>query len=453
LVVAGVTVGNSATYAEALGEPALVAGDSTAAETAPAVELKAIRADAAAVATISRTVYGEAGRTLDRLVRSGFPDDQVRVEAVSALRQVAKLSYHLVTASQVLADAADAASAGQLPKPELLAQAREEFDLTAKAFDRSAHDLLRQIRVVHAHEESRKSLSDEIARREADAVKAKPDRGTISRLHALEQEAIAAERAALKALIRLASPYEAAQDAVLAVVSQLITRLAPPLTRETPEPGISLSVYGLFDRQGAAEGYGLYTYVLLAQAPGVSRRNASFLRELFATTQRTATELEAVRRQLNIFYVPIRNRIQALVTARISADAAAAIAAPGMYDYEHSERLLFRLCTESASSDPKLCASAWRGPYLLTVPEPVSASAALSSARLLLDLSDVHERAFGEFIRALKEQVMRADFTDRQKIDTVRLGLLDITLKAADWLHPVKEGIAEIVLYQNNAPQ
>ena len=81
----------------------------------------------------------------------------------------------------------------------------------------------------------------------------------------------------------------------------------------------------------------------------------------------------------------------------------------------------------------------------MTVPEPVSASAGLSSTHLLLDLSDVHERAFGEFIRALKEQVMRPDFTDRQKIDTVRLGLLDITLKAADWLDPVREGIAEIV--------
>jgi hypothetical protein len=69
----------------------------------------------------------------------------------------------------------------------------------------------------------------------------------------------------------------------------------------------------------------------------------------------------------------------------------------------------------------------------------------LSPTRLLLDLSNVHERAFGEFISALKEQVMRPDFVDRQKIDTVRLGLLDITLKAADWLNPIKEGIAEIV--------
>jgi hypothetical protein len=82
---------------------------------------------------------------------------------------------------------------------------------------------------------------------------------------------------------------------------------------------------------------------------------------------------------------------------------------------------------------------------LLTLPEPVSASATLSPTRLLVDLSDVHERAFGEFIHAIKEQMMQPDFTDRQKIDTLRLRLLDITLKAADWLVPIKEGVAEIV--------
>jgi hypothetical protein len=171
----------------------------------------------------------------------------------------------------------------------------------------------------------------------------------------------------------------------------------------------------------------------------------AFLRELFASTGRTKEERAAVRRQLNIFYVPVQNRAQALVIARSSVDAAAAIAAPGIYDYEQAERLLFRLCTETVTSSPKMCASAWRGPYLLTMPGPVTASATLSPGRLTVDLSDIHERAFGEFIRALKEQVMRPDFTDRQKIDTLRLRLLDITLKAADWLIPIKEGVAEIV--------
>jgi hypothetical protein len=222
--------------------------------------------------------------------------------------------------------------------------------------------------------------------------------------------------------------------------------LAPPVTRETPQPSILLSVYGFFDQQGTEEkGYGLYTYVLLTRGRGTDGRNAAFLRELLAGTRRTKDELAAVRHQLNIFYIPVQNRIQALVIARSSVEAAAAIAAPGIYDYEKAEELLFRLCMEARSSSPKLCASAWSGPYLLSLPERVSASASLSPTRLLVDLSDIHQRAFGEFIRALKEQVMRPDFTDRQKIDTVRLALLDITLKTADWVNPIKEGIAEIV--------
>jgi hypothetical protein len=78
-------------------------------------------------------------------------------------------------------------------------------------------------------------------------------------------------------------------------------------------------------------------------------------------------------------------------------------------------------------------------------------SGTISLAHLFVDLSDIHERAFGEFIRAIKEQVMVADFTDRQKVDTLRLRLLDITLKAADWLDPIKEGIAEIVFVGETA--
>jgi hypothetical protein len=62
-----------------------------------------------------------------------------------------------------------------------------------------------------------------------------------------------------------------------------------------------------------------------------------------------------------------------------------------------------------------------------------------------MDLSDVHERAFPEIIDAFKAQVKREDITDRAKIDTLRLKLLSITLKAADWLVPVRKALAEIV--------
>jgi hypothetical protein len=445
-IVVTLPVGGSVTNAEAIRRSAFNAGGPAAQASARAVDLASLKAKAAALTTTGMTIYERAGGILDRLAKSGFPDDELRAETVITLREVAKLSYHLSATSEVLGDAVQAASTGQIAESGALTQALEEFGAAAREFDRSADELLKQVRVVHAQEQTRASLADKIAHLEVDVPKTEPEQSAISRLQVLERTVIAEERAELRALIDATRPYEAAQKAITAAISELAPLLAPVVTRQTPEPGISLSVYGFFDQQGAEqEGYGLYTYVLLAEGPSTSRRNVAFLRDLLASTRRSDREVAAVRRQLNIFYLPSQNRIQALVIARSSADPAAAIAAPGVYHYQQAERLLVRLCTESAASHPKLCASAWRGPYLLTVAEPVSASATLSPTRLLVDLSDIHERAFGEFISAIKEQVTRPDFTDRQKVDSLRLRILDITLKAADWLDPIKEGIAEIV--------
>ncbi len=57
---------------------------------------------------------------------------------------------------------------------------------------------------------------------------------------------------------------------------------------------------------------------------------------------------------------------------------------------------------------------------------------------LFVDLSNVHERAFDEFVAAYKEQVKRANFSDRERIDTFRLSLLSIVLTAADWVGPIR---------------
>jgi hypothetical protein len=40
---------------------------------------------------------------------------------------------------------------------------------------------------------------------------------------------------------------------------------------------------------------------------------------------------------------------------------------------------------------------------------------------------------------------MHVDFTGRQKVGTLCLGLLNITLRAADWVNPFKEDITGIV--------
>jgi hypothetical protein len=60
-------------------------------------------------------------------------------------------------------------------------------------------------------------------------------------------------------------------------------------------------------------------------------------------------------------------------------------------------------------------------------------------------LSDVHERAFPEIIAAFRAQVKHEDISDRAKVDTLRLKLLSVVLKAADFVAPVQKAMADIV--------
>lgn len=57
----------------------------------------------------------------------------------------------------------------------------------------------------------------------------------------------------------------------------------------------------------------------------------------------------------------------------------------------------------------------------------------------------MHERAFGNFIAAYKQQVKRADYTDRERVNTLRLRLLSIVLTAADGVEPIRVSIADIL--------
>ena len=57
---------------------------------------------------------------------------------------------------------------------------------------------------------------------------------------------------------------------------------------------------------------------------------------------------------------------------------------------------------------------------------------------LFVDLSNVHERVFKEFIAAYKQQVKRANFSDRERIDTSRLSMLSVVPIAANRLGPIR---------------
>ena len=108
--------------------------------------------------------------------------------------------------------------------------------------------------------------------------------------------------------------------------------------------------------------------------------------------------------------------------------------------------LLDHVCNPPDPSVLKLCnGDLSRGPYIFTYASPASKMEPVPPPFLLVDLSDVHERAFGELLAAFQAQVKREDIADQAKIRTMRLNILQVVLTAADWVSPVQKAIADIV--------
>jgi hypothetical protein len=111
-----------------------------------------------------------------------------------------------------------------------------------------------------------------------------------------------------------------------------------------------------------------------------------------------------------------------------------------------SRSILNHLCDSSADVIKSVCEGGLsKGPYIFAYAKPASNVTPVPPPFLFMDLSDVHERAFPQFIAAFKAQVKREDISDGARINTLRLKILSITLTAADWLAPVQKALADIV--------
>ncbi len=195
------------------------------------------------------------------------------------------------------------------------------------------------------------------------------------------------------------------------------------------------------------EGYGLYSYAILASD---TRRTAIFLTELFKEIP-SIDQTSARRSQLNIFYLPLqkdRERDFATLMQASSTNAGkmGEDYSRSFYDYRMARALLDHVCNPPADSIRRLCdGDLSRGPYIFTYASPASSMNSVPPPFLFVDLSNVHAQAFGEFIAAFRTQVKRDDITDQARIRTLRLTILDVALMAADWVSPVERAIADIV--------
>lgn len=189
---------------------------------------------------------------------------------------------------------------------------------------------------------------------------------------------------------------------------------------------------------------GLYSYVLF---PAYSARAEGFLEGLFKTTGYAVGSLIDVG-NLNVMYLPTRVDQLPSLLSKISEGFAppAKLFAPQFYHYNLGQEFLAQICAAPADDIRDLCATDLsHGSYVFTYARPASTLSPVPPPYLFLDLSNVHIRAFGEFIAAYKAQVKRLDYSDRQRIDTLRLRMLNIVLTAADWISPTKSAIADIL--------
>jgi hypothetical protein len=195
------------------------------------------------------------------------------------------------------------------------------------------------------------------------------------------------------------------------------------------------------------EGYGLYSYAILASD---TRRTEIFLTELFKEIP-SIDQTSARPSQLNIFYIPLqkdkeRDFATLMQASSTNAGKMGEDYSRSFYDYRMARALLDHVCNPPADSIRRLCdGDLSRGPYIFTYASPASSMNSVPPPFLFVDLSNVHAQAFGEFIAAFRTQVKRDDITDQARIRTLRLTILDVALMAADWVSPVERAIADIV--------
>jgi hypothetical protein len=203
---------------------------------------------------------------------------------------------------------------------------------------------------------------------------------------------------------------------------------------------ILASVYDYLYRPSIeTPGYGLYSYVLL---PAENSRGKRLMEEIFHTTSFVSLGGMKTER-LNLVYLPTRaGKLKALVPLVASGEAPEALRfSRDFYDYSLARTLLVRICDAIADAAQAACsADPSLGPYIFTFTQPVSGLERVPPPFLFVDLSNVHERAFGEFVAAYKEQVRQPQFSERDRIDTFRLRMLSVVLTSSDWLRPVLGG-------------
>jgi hypothetical protein len=202
-------------------------------------------------------------------------------------------------------------------------------------------------------------------------------------------------------------------------------------------------------------GYGLYSYAVLTSH---SDQTSAFLGEIFKSIP-PIEDTVAQRAQLNIFYIPIKRDAsssfaESAKTLEQKPNELGARYSQSFYDYKMARSVLYHICNPPAETIRELCEGDFsRGPYIFTYSKPASTLEPVPPPFLFVDLSDIDARAYGEIVAAFRAQVKREDIADGVRINSLRLRLLNIALKASDIIGPVKKAMADIVHPGSDKPE
>ena len=153
-----------------------------------------------------------------------------------------------------------------------------------------------------------------------------------------------------------------------------------------------------------------------------------------------------------MLYVPIQSgKVTQFQQDRVrqqgNADRLGADFAGKFYDYGTARAILAQICGFPPDDMREFCLTdvLSGGPYLFSYAGPASNRVPVPPPYLLVDLSNVDPRAYGELLSAFRAQVKREDMTDKARIATLRLYVLEIILQASNLVGPMRTAVGDLI--------
>lgn len=175
-------------------------------------------------------------------------------------------------------------------------------------------------------------------------------------------------------------------------------------------------------------GYATYSYVLVGRDQR-NQNSTSLYYELVKEIQASTVSVEEFRNispagLLNLFIIPI---IPSKNDEHISPN------------YHLSKSILVSLSTTSPMKFSR------PGPYIITLYEPIGSGDGNGVADILyMDLTNAHPKAIPEIVRTYQEKVIESNLYGVEKLNSLRLSLLNVALHTEDSIGFAKSAYASM---------